>query len=215
MPRSTRTGATVSRACGRQRNEGGPITRRFRSAVSGERAKKQLRGSLRVRGSASGQAQKPIQSAFGWETGGRPERPKTPIQNEFGWGMGLDGNGWASRGAVTMAPYRPTRTSLRDHPPREYSDSSSLHPHDAGAAASRCLAGPGRYAALLVQIAAAWALSTADLATDRPPRPPPAVRTVWSRSDRPRPRVAVCTPDTAWGALSQSPPHRGGGAPTR
>jgi len=113
----------------------------------------------------------------------------------------------------------PTRTSLRDHPPREYSDSSSLHPHDTGAAASRCLAGPGRYLALLVQIAAAWALSTADLATDRvqatPPRPPPAVRTVWSRSERPRPRVAVCTPDTAWGALSQSPPHRGGGAPTR
>jgi len=102
VPRSTGTGATVSRACGRQRNEDGPITRRFRSAVSGEQEKKQFRGSLRVQGSASGQAQKPIHSAFGWETGGRPERPKAPIQNEFGWGMGLDGIGWASREAVTM-----------------------------------------------------------------------------------------------------------------
>jgi len=103
VPRSTGTGATVSRACGRQRNEAGPITRRFRSAVWGEQKKKQFRGSLRVRGSASGQAQKPIQSEFGWETGGRPQRPKTPIQNAFGWGMGLDGDGWACLGAVTIS----------------------------------------------------------------------------------------------------------------
>ena len=68
----------------------------------GRAARETVRGSFRVRDSTSGQAQKPIQSAFGWETGGRPERPKTPIQNEFGWGMGLDGNGWASRGAVTI-----------------------------------------------------------------------------------------------------------------
>jgi len=112
MPRSTGTGATVSRACGRQRNEAGPITRRFRSAVSGEQEKKQFRGSLRVRGSASGQAQQPIQSEFGWETGGRPQRPKSPIQNAFGWGMGLDGDGWACPGAVTMSSSVPVTACI-------------------------------------------------------------------------------------------------------
>jgi len=58
--------------------------------------------SIRVRGSASGRTQKPILTEFGWETGGRPQRPKMPIQNALRWGMGLDGNRWASREAVTM-----------------------------------------------------------------------------------------------------------------
>jgi len=102
VPRSTGTRAAVSRACVRQRIEDGPSTKRFRSVVSGEQEKKQFHGSLRMRDSTSGQVQKPIQSAFGWETGGRPQRPKTPIQNEFGWGMGLDGNGWACREALTI-----------------------------------------------------------------------------------------------------------------
>ena len=101
VPRSTGTRAAVSRACGRQKIEDGPSTRRFLSVVSGEQEEKQFRGSLRTRDSTSGQAQKHIQSAFGWETGGRPQRPKTPIQNEFGLGIGLDGNGWACREALT------------------------------------------------------------------------------------------------------------------
>ena len=104
MPRQTRTGATVSRARDRPRIDAGPIKRRFCSAVSGEQGKERFCGSLRVRGSASGQAQKPIQSPLGWETGRRSQHPKTPIQNAFGWWMGLDGNGWAVRPAVTIAP---------------------------------------------------------------------------------------------------------------
>ena len=53
----------------------------------GRAERETVRGSLRVRDSTSSQAQKPIQSAFGWETGERPQRLRTPIQNEFGWGM--------------------------------------------------------------------------------------------------------------------------------
>jgi len=34
---------------------------------------------------------------------GAQSAQKRPIQNEFGWGMGLEGNGWASRGVLTMA----------------------------------------------------------------------------------------------------------------
>jgi len=36
--------------------------------------------------------------------GGLPDGLKTPIQIGFGWGMGMDGDGWAILGAVTMPP---------------------------------------------------------------------------------------------------------------
>jgi len=77
-------------------HETGRITRRFRFAVSSERENKQLRGTLRVRGSASGQAKEPIRSTYGWEIGGLPQRSKTPTQSTFGWAMGLDGDRWAA-----------------------------------------------------------------------------------------------------------------------
>ena len=102
MPRSTETKATVIRAYRRKINQPGSITRRFRSAVSGEQEREQFRGSLRVQGSSSGQAQKPIRSEFGWEIEGRPQRSVTPIQNSFGWWMRWHGNGWAVCPAVTM-----------------------------------------------------------------------------------------------------------------
>ena len=51
-----------------------------------------------MRGSHSGRTQKPIQSEFGWGTGGGPQRPKTPIQKAFGWEPGLDGDGWGWMG---------------------------------------------------------------------------------------------------------------------
>ena len=78
------------------------MKQRDTSAVAEEEEKKRFCGSFRLQGPAPGDAQKPIQSEFGWEMGRRPQPLTSPIQNAFGWGMGLDGDGWAVRGAVTM-----------------------------------------------------------------------------------------------------------------
>jgi len=55
---------------------------------------------------------KPIQSDFGWEMQGRPQRPKTPIQNVFGWEPGLDGDGWGWMGQSCNRPCHTSRAGL-------------------------------------------------------------------------------------------------------